>query len=540
MFCEKCGKKLADKDTFCQYCGARILRNTLPQETVYKDTDIKKESNDKACADKLAKKAKRAQKGKKIFTVVFIVILFATISVAGTLGYKYITRPYTKFDAALSEGASKANEIYEQIDNREEQKLAEEKALSYVHTLYEQYVNTAEADLAFVYSEMDELKSGILNSKKYSAELEDIRYALDEISDSRRQYDDGIRCYNTGDLVKALSCMQSVISKDVYDYENALNYIAQIEEKIVNDALMTCDSLLAEEKFEDAMDALNAALDCVPGNEELQTKMNNVWEEQEECLAKVSTEIVESAIETNNYSTVFLEVNKLLASFPDNEVIKASLVTLTDAFNAYYDTRIEELEEVKDYPAIEEVIEEMIDCNSGVDYLEEKLDYYKSFRPRLLLNEEAVGYKFTENYFLGSYGISIDEEREDTYGNVYPYDTAAGLICGYNAGDYDKKQGGSMTFANKGFIELTGTLAYDKNGEENGAVYFRVYADDVMVYDSGIITKDTEPISFTACLEDCEYFTIFWATASAGEVKAWNISGGSGTIILDNPIVSLY
>ncbi|MCQ2522776.1 MAG: NPCBM/NEW2 domain-containing protein [Lachnospiraceae bacterium] len=571
MYCKKCGHEILEGTRFCTACGTKtdieagMIADKL-KESAKKFSD-EYETKIAGNGGKIAKKVKESAKQmadscgtkieggsktilhkvkenvkkvpelwgkhKKIILLVPVAVIFLFVSINL---FKYFTRPFTKLEKAFKQGPIEVNAIYSQLEDEKEKQKAIDKAIKYIEDLENNYYETSTISGEDCIEEIKELGSGILASEKDRVDW--TMYRIKEIADSRSSYENAFDC---SDLETRIRFLKEVSEKDVLNYNSAQEYIAEYTQSIVVDVIENAKGLAAKDMYSDALNLIDETLDRFPENEDLIEYKDLVYRLEETYYVGLCREEVQNAIYNNNYYDIFYYIRDIRENYPLNYHLSELEKNAQEAFYKYYNTQIKEYESEKNYFALESLLEEMIGCYGDDNDLYQKLEYYRSLKPRLITDVEIYKSKFSEDFFFGSYSISTDKMRTDTYNNEYDADSTVGLVCGHDAGDYEKKRGGMLTFINEGFIKLTGTLAYDKDGSKGGAVSFSIYADDELVFYSGIITENTAPFSFEADIADAHMIDLFWATMKEGEIQAWGATGdGKGTIILSNPMFHKY
>ncbi len=116
----------------------------------------------------------------------------------------------------------------------------------------------------------------------------------------------------------------------------------------------------------------------------------------------------------------------------------------------------------------------------------------------------------TDLYVFADHSDIIDNicsgNPTDAYGHTYsgPYLD----LCSYGYGSADSCEAFTEFVADGNYKYFSGTFFARPKQNENYTIEFFVYADDVLVYSSGLITRNDRPIDFNVDISNCDIIRV--------------------------------
>lgn len=132
--------------------------------------------------------------------------------------------------------------------------------------------------------------------------------------------------------------------------------------------------------------------------------------------------------------------------------------------------------------------------------------------------------------YSGKDNIDVGKDT-DSYGNVYKGIHLDLCSWGDYVGNFDHQA--STVFVNEGYRYLSGTFFTRKSQNESYEIEFLIYADDELVYSSGMINRSTKAIDFVVELGDCDLIKVMSRSTN------YTSSGTNPGIILVDAFVSV-
>lgn len=142
----------------------------------------------------------------------------------------------------------------------------------------------------------------------------------------------------------------------------------------------------------------------------------------------------------------------------------------------------------------------------------------------------------TDLHVFGTHSEMLTNLRagkvEDSYGNEYKGIYAELVSYGTPSGKEFDTQAYTEFVAGGEYRYLSGTIFTRAKQNEKYQIEFMVFADDELVYASGMINRKTAPIEFVAEIGECDLIRVMSRSVN------YTSSGTNPGIILVNPIVS--
>lgn len=156
-----------------------------------------------------------------------------------------------------------------------------------------------------------------------------------------------------------------------------------------------------------------------------------------------------------------------------------------------------------------------------------------------LTESVAINYDMTpltDLHVYGDHSNALDNISagavEDSYGNIYKGVYLELVSYGnYGGREYDT-QAYTDFVTNGEYTYFSGTIFTRATQSENYTIEFLVYADDQLVYSSGMIDRNTKAVDFCVEIEDCEILRVMSRSVN------YTDSGTNPGILLVDAVVS--
>lgn len=400
MFCQQCGKEIADGSKFCKFCGADNLPKKEEPEVVNTPEETKKKHQKKE-----KKEQKEKKKGKKI-GLIFLLLLVLVI----VCGVYLLFRPEGRFFLNMKlDRFEEAIAIYEEdIEGITTQGAVDSVLVSQIEDIYAQYAK-GEIEYTILYNRYESMRK--LKSEKVQTALENWQYQADELNLSRTAYETAEQYFNNSEFEKAYPYYLRVIEADG-NYEEAQAKALETAEKYKEAILKEVEEYKKTGEYGEAVNRLNQALDILKNDSEFMQELT-ICENgyADVILKKVLKEAAEKAGEGNYADALSIVGNALKQNSENKEILTAQEKYSTE----YVNKIISEIERLLVEDNYEQAIlscEMALKVLPGNEELTVRLGELNENKP-VNLNElkisESKHYKCIEG----------KEVTEDTIGNVY-------------------------------------------------------------------------------------------------------------------------
>lgn len=168
--------------------------------------------------------------------------------------------------------------------------------------------------------------------------------------------------------------------------------------------------------------------------------------------------------------------------------------------------------------------------NPGIYLINPELhkEYEGELTPGVEIDPKLVSLTDLYVYSGGNiYAGSVKDSFNNTYKGIYLD------LCSWGdyVGNFDHQD--CVEFVNEGYQYLSGTFFTRKSQNENFEIEFLIYADDELVYSSGMINRGTKAIDFVVELGDCDLIKVM------SRSRNYTDSGTNPGIILVDAFVSV-
>ena len=454
--------------------------------------------------DKKQKKEKKKGKAGLVIALVLIVLLAAG---GGGFAFWWLNLPVNKMSAAWNKGdIDSAIDIYNEIEDDDEAiEKAQEKALAHISELRDGYIQEAEGmDYDTVIEPMKKLCDSILED---SDEAEDILKETETIGASRLAYEEAVEAQNRKKYTKAIKKYNEVSKEDEKYYELAKKAIDEVSGEYRKEVLDNVKKYCEEGKYDEATTELKDALKILSKDAELKAELDKVNAEAEEVAFRAMINSVDEAIKAENFDVAFDAMDAAEEKYPENEEVLQKKAELEAAYIKNMTPKWEALYFAGDIDGAIALVEEACERLPENEYLPNLLIAYGQVKP-IPLDDLTV---YENNCYGADYliGLEVQDTFEETYANatrltLESWSSAKGDVVFLNNGRYNY---------------LSGVLAYEYNGTEytKGSVCFEIYADDKLVYSFSPINDATRALEFEVSIEDCHKLRIVWKHSGNNE-----------------------
>lgn len=144
------------------------------------------------------------------------------------------------------------------------------------------------------------------------AELQDISASIDSISDSTKNYNNGVDYFNNGKYLEAISSLKKVSTLDL-NYGDSLIYLNDSKNRFKKDLLAYCDNLVSNDYYNEALSKISNNSDILRDDINIKEKIVEIKTKQQEYLDKnsaiveASSRALTTTISPNNINTLNIE-----------------------------------------------------------------------------------------------------------------------------------------------------------------------------------------------------------------------------------------
>lgn len=279
--CPSCGNKNGNKDLFCKKCG----------------TDISSGGSVKSKVN------------KKVVAIVTSIVIIAVIIVIGISMYFF--NPIIRLERSIDNmNEEDALEIYSQIlgfDGRYDNYLADMTSRK-IEEIKQNFIDKNET--------YDSAMKKLEILRYIKVPVDDIDKYIRDLNDSRNSYEKAQEEKDNEDYVAAMSDLQDVISDDS-NYDSAKSMIQEIKNDYKNQVMAECQSLLNENKNEEALRVLNDAKDILK-DYDLEMKITEVTERVEDEKASKAYKASKEEISVEDVSFTSISGQRAIESIIKN------------------------------------------------------------------------------------------------------------------------------------------------------------------------------------------------------------------------------
>lgn len=143
-------------------------------------------------------------------------------------------------------------------------------------------------------------------------ELYSISSSIESIQDSIKSYNTGIDYFNNRQYIESISYLKKVSALDL-NYTDSLNYLNDSKNKIKENLLANCDTLVSNDHYNEALSKISENSDILGNDIDIQNKIIDIKTKQQEYLdknsatAEASSRALTTTISPSNINTLNIE-----------------------------------------------------------------------------------------------------------------------------------------------------------------------------------------------------------------------------------------
>lgn len=514
MWCEKCGKELAENARFCAGCGTPVIQNAeraAGQEQVPDPAPMP--APEKA---KVPKSKEPMSKGKKITLAVLGGVLVLAIAAAALFANRYFSPEQKLLRALDEEDYDTALKIYDEELEGEESDALANKLTERLAKVREDFTsgaidyNTAKLELSAVRN---------MNLPEIADFLSETETYVNSLNGSRTAFSTAETMLASGNYTGALEQYAQVLEIDE-NYETALSRSKEAADAYCQEALSKADAYAQEELYSDAISVLSQALAVLP-DDALLTEKRCIYEddEAEQQKAKV-LKTAEDYAKNGDYENA-LKTIKGTANYAGDPQLKAAYQKYCGEYVTGVIAKTEEFLSERNYADAIKELNDALKVLPDNETLKEKIDEVKKNKPIAITEATLVNGGFNWNK-----GVPVDP-----FGVNYS-DRTNYAIFEYSCGAYNTEP--IVTYAEYRVYGkyncLCGSLVPYESIYETGNAYVKIYADDTLVYTSPTIYRKTDLLEFEADISGADYIKI--EVTVSGQTSLGSFTHDAGAVIL--------
>lgn len=305
------------------------------------------------------------------------------------------------------------------------------------------------------------------------SKLEDYMETVEVLKTSKDNYAKAEVFSESGETVRAIELYSKVDKQDA-QYSAATTKKEQLLEEYKKDIFQVAKESAQNKEYEDAIAVLNAAKGVLGADAEWEAMMESYESQKEKQEIADQLTLAEEKAEVGDYAAAIT----LLKPYETKADVKLTK-TLAQYYTAYKKEMLSDAKKYADKRNYEEAVGKLNEAVAffGADEeLLEKIEEYKGKYPVSLLEmprSQGDNYEWT--------GRTI----ENMYGDVLEAGEGLSVMCA---------SGLNPTFEyllNGQYTEFTAKV-FLTTGYDNAKGRLKIYADDVLVFDSGLLSKKSE------------------------------------------------
>lgn len=144
--------------------------------------------------------------------------------------------------------------------------------------------------------------------------LNNISDSIDSIQDSKKNYDDAVNYFNSGQYAESISCLKKVSSLDL-NYPESLIYLDKSKNALKDDLFAYCDTLVNNDYYTEALSKIFDDNDILGDDADVKEKITDIKGKQQEyfdknsAIAEASSSALTTTISPSNINTLNIESN---------------------------------------------------------------------------------------------------------------------------------------------------------------------------------------------------------------------------------------
>lgn len=262
MYCGNCGKKLDKGVAFCPECGAKIADGQKSKVPINSKNPIK--------APKLP--------------MAVAAICFIAVIIVGVLVYQWYMSAEQRAIRAINEGDyNLVMAILNEDDTIFESEKLAERICANIADVKASYIDD-EIDYNSAIRELDKIDQ--LTVSGIAATLREAKLFVETLNQSRINFATAETLYLSGDYIQAIDYYSLVVDEDT-NYFTALDKITQAEDRYRSEILSTAAEFASDGLYEDAITALENAIENLNNDPELVLQLQTYQKTYEDMFTTI-------------------------------------------------------------------------------------------------------------------------------------------------------------------------------------------------------------------------------------------------------------
>lgn len=485
MYCNKCGAPLEEHMKFCNKCGAPVTENE-PAESQGRKPPVEERFTKTAPNGNAPKKP--GTNGNRKKTVIGILLAVVLAALIGGIAFAvWYSSDGQKMKRMLrAEQYSEAYEVYEKLSDEQKSEV-QEQLIEIANGILERF-NSGEMEYQEAKDQLGEFASYAVG------EIVEIETQLENLNESKQHYANAQSSEASKDWEKAIEEYKEVKENDS-NYETAQEKQEELKGKYKTDLIEKVNSFCNEGKYQEALNLLTQGGKILLEDADLKNLRT-------EAAAHLTEKTESDALAQAKEKADGGDYPGALQILSDAAKKVNASVNLTAAIEDYKEQYHQQLlAEADSYTQQGNYEQAIATLTQGINYFgeggeignefNEKIEEYKNKLP-IALNKLTVVDK--KNVAIGT--------REDVFGNKYSD------VIDFTVNLWSMSESYIEYPPNGNYKYLSGTIFVSKSTQVGQKNRIRIYADEVLVYESGELDVKTEPFSFDVDIANARFVRI--------------------------------
>lgn len=486
MWCEKCGKELAENAHFCTGCGAPVVQHA--EKMTEREQKVDAAPVPASERSKAPKAKKPMSKGKKIALAVLIGVLAIVIAAAALFASWYFSAEQKLLRALDEEDYDTALRIYDEELDGEKSDALVSKLTERLTKVREDFTSGA-IDFNTAKMELSAVKN--MNILEISDILSETESYVNSLNASRTAFSTAETMLASENYVGAIKQYALVLEIDE-NYATALSRSKEATDAYCQDSLATADAYAQEKLYSDAILVLQEALIVLPDDARLTEKLRiyeaEEGEQQKADILKTAEDYAKAADYENAIKTI-----KGTAHYDDDPQLKAAYQKYCNEYVKEITAEVDELITQKDFSSALQLLEKALTVLPSDESLIAKQSEIKNKMPIPITTLKPINGNWKWNE-----GNPVD-----------PFENDYSKACNYVILDMRDISSEKIEYRlYKKYGIISGQITPYKKIWETGEANVKIYADDILIYTSPTITRKTDTIEFSVDVSTAEYIVI--------------------------------
>lgn len=170
-----------------------------------------------------------------------------------------------------------------------------------------------------------------LDDDRFTEKAKEALTTIEALEESRAAYATGQKYFTNGDYIAAAKEFDKVIESDP-DYSKAVASRDRSYEKYKEDILSKTSGCETVDEYRAAIELLNEAVENLPNDTELKTRLDNCKKGLEEAVVSETVESANSLMDSGNYKDALSLIDETLKEYPDNSTLLNLKSSCTDSY----------------------------------------------------------------------------------------------------------------------------------------------------------------------------------------------------------------